>query len=521
LDPFSRYTVAHDGLDRVTRVDNTGTPGVLPVVLSYAYDAVGNLLSVADNQRVTVSSTYDVRNQLISRTWTGPALPEARVGLAYDDAGQRVRLERFSDAAGTALVARTQSAYDPAGRLTALTHTNAGGATIADYQYTYDLAGQLTAESHHGQTASYAHDLAGHHFLRPTRASRTSSTPTTPTATDRPGSRCRSNNQVLADDRFDYAYDNEGNLVQKTERATGEVTTYTYDYRNRLTAVERRSAGGIILSESEYTYDVFDRRIVTEVDGVTRITAYDGHHPWVDFDAAGNVEARYLFGAKVDEILARWRPGDGQAWYLTDHLNTVRDLINAGGVVINHVDYGSFGQLLAQTNPLAGDRFLFTGREFDFALGLYYYRARFYDPCCGSSPAGPMGFGAGDANLRRYVGNRPLTATDPFGREAVVAYPKLFVTATTVAGAIIGGTLGFLCGFLDAWFSDNPQVSANALSYGWRSAAIRAALGAAAAASSAGRERPMPSRRVGGAIGLGGIFAILAFAHPEMGSSSW
>jgi RHS repeat-associated protein len=122
-------------------------------------------------------------------------------------------------------------------------------------------------------------------------------------------------------------------------------------------------------------------------------------------------------------MLARFRPGEGTAWYLTDHLGTVRDMADATGNIISHLDYDSFGQLLSQTNAAAGDRYTYTGREFDPEINLYYYRARFYDPRLGRFTAqDPIGFTTGDANLYRYVGNSPLTMTDPTGESAVVEF---------------------------------------------------------------------------------------------------
>jgi hypothetical protein len=53
---------------------------------------------------------------------------------------------------------------------------------------------------------------------------------------------------------------------------------------------------------------------------------------WADFDELGNVTVRYLFGDGTDEILARFRNGDETAWYLTDHLGTVRDIVDDAGV---------------------------------------------------------------------------------------------------------------------------------------------------------------------------------------------
>ena len=69
-------------------------------------------------------------------------------------------------------------------------------------------------------------------------------------------------------------------------------------------------------------------------------------------------------------------------------------------------------------NPLAGGSsggWAFTGREWDPEIGLYYYRARYYDPKAGRfvSPD-PIGLRSG-INLYRYVHNRPVRFIDPMG----------------------------------------------------------------------------------------------------------
>src|SRR5262249_35198116 len=69
-------------------------------------------------------------------------------------------------------------------------------------------------------------------------------------------------------------------------------------------------------------------------------------------------------------------------------------------------------------------RYQFTGRERDPDTGLQYNRARWYDPRSGQwMEEDPEGFAAGDANLRRYVGNGVTNGTDPSGRGL---YPRSF-----------------------------------------------------------------------------------------------
>ncbi|MFC1758296.1 RHS repeat domain-containing protein [Planctomycetota bacterium] len=240
--------------------------------------------------------------------------------------------------------------------------------------------------------------------------------------------RNRKFDQTPARNKYTFTYDAEGNLTQRTEKATGNYTQYEYDHRNRLTHAADFDAADQLIGEVFNVYDVFNRLIerTHDPDGAgpsaaeTRYTVYDGAHAWADFDGAGNVTARYLFGTGIDQIAARWRPGEGTSWYLTDHLGSIREIIDSNGSIINSISYDSFGQILHQSNPTAGDRFAYTGREWDEALGLYYYRARFFDPTTGRFISqDPIGFAAGDTNLYRYVGNNPLDYVDPSGNLAM------------------------------------------------------------------------------------------------------
>ena len=80
------------------------------------------------------------------------------------------------------------------------------------------------------------------------------------------------------------------------------------------------------------------------------------------------------------------------------------------------------GRWLSQSNPLTGNPasvgclFAYTGEPLDTATGLQNNLNRWYDSITGRwLSQDPSGFAAGDANLYRYVGNSPTSATDPSG----------------------------------------------------------------------------------------------------------
>ena len=227
-------------------------------------------------------------------------------------------------------------------------------------------------------------------------------------------SQCPSSRRFDPFDRFDLADRPDrflqGNLVTKTASG-GSQTTYAWDTRNRLTGV---NAAGV---RTTYVYDALDRLIQTSQSGTTRATLYDGQTPYLDFNGSGATTARYLSApGAIDAVLARETTGGVTAWYLADRQGTVRDLVNNSGTVIDRVDYGAFGDVVVESSPSNGDRFKYAGMELDSTTGLYYDRARWYDPKGGKFlNQDPIGFGGGDANIYRYVGNGATNSTDPTG----------------------------------------------------------------------------------------------------------
>jgi RHS repeat-associated protein len=128
---------------------------------------------------------------------------------------------------------------------------------------------------------------------------------------------------------------------------------------------------------------------------------------------------------------------------LAERLGSIDTLTDKDGNVVDKRTFDSFGRVLSETNPSVSFRYGYTARERDLESGLSYYRARYYDPQVGRFiSVDPMGFGAGDTNLYRYVGNSSTNYADPSGKILpFVALAAAIATGVELAveGAVLFG----------------------------------------------------------------------------------
>ncbi len=152
---------------------------------------------------------------------------------------------------------------------------------------------------------------------------------------------------------------------------------------------------------------------------------YDGADLLAETNAAGTtITAHYLYGPGIDEPLER-KGGSTTSYYSQDELGSTVHLTDSAGTIAESYTYEVFGQPTIRDGSgtviptsAVGNRFLFTGREWDSETGLYYYRARYYNPKTGRFLSrDPLGY-LPDVNLYRCVGNDPTSRIDPSGLEA-------------------------------------------------------------------------------------------------------
>jgi RHS repeat-associated protein len=277
---------------------------------------------------------------------------------------------------------------DNAGNRTAKTDQRTAVATSYGYDNIYQL---LSATQGATTTESYAYDPVGN---------RTSSLGVSSYSTN-------SSNQLTASSNATYTYDNNGNTL--TKAVESNTTTYAWDYENRFTSVTLPGSGGTV----SYRYDPFGRRIYKSSSAGTSVYAYDGYNLIEETNSSGTAVARYTQTQNIDEPLAELRSG-GTSYYEVDGLGSVTSLTSSAGEVANTYTYDSFGNLTASTGTLSNP-FRYTAREFDTETNLYFYRARYYDQSTGRFIAeDPIEFDGGK-NFYRYVGNNPISRTDPRG----------------------------------------------------------------------------------------------------------
>jgi RHS repeat-associated protein len=439
-DPFSSYTYTYDALGDVTNVDNAGTPGVPHVALSYGYDSFGNRTSLTDSLGGSISYAYNANNQLSSLGLSVSSTLDAQLTFGYDADSRLTGITR-TGATGSDTITSSLS-YDTTNRLTNITDTDTTkSTTLASYTYGYDAASRLTSyQDNSGNSLTYGYDKTNQ--LTSAAGTLNGSNYSVSYSYDTNGNRNMAGYQTTAneltnDGTYSYTYDNNGNMLTQTNIATGNVTYYTWDYRNRLTEVQVKDSNGNLLQDEKFTYDVNNNRIGVALNGTQQLwTVYDGSNPYMDFNGSGQLTQRYLTNPKgLSQFYGQVSASGVTQWFLTDNLSSIRQVVSTSGTSLDAITYDPYGNILSQTNAANTPRVGFAGGAVDSLTGNVQFDARPYRPVDGRFESeDPRSFAGGDVNLYRYTGNSPVNRIDPSGEDW---RDTLWSTGQGVLGVVI------------------------------------------------------------------------------------
>ncbi|HZM51410.1 MAG TPA: RHS repeat-associated core domain-containing protein [Vicinamibacteria bacterium] len=450
--PLTNDTISYgyDELGRITSRTLNGTTS------NWSYDALGRLTTLGDPLGNFTHTYVGVTGRLSSLTYpNGQTTNYAYLSNSND---KRLQEIHHSTSSGGATLSKFTYGYDAAGSITVWTQQY-GTAAANAYDLSYDAAEQLTAGIYRTtdptpvvlKRYNYAYDSAGNRTTAQIDDAPMQSTfdNRNRLASEQPGGALLLKGSVnepatitvggtpaTADPANKFqgtapmssgtsnvavtASDANANLRTNTYQVTisGSTNSFSYDANGSLTGVGTKTYewdganrlvrvldGGNEIAR--FVYDGQGRRSQKIAAGVTRTYVYDGEDIIEERPSTG-ATMRYVHGSGIDQPLARVESGT-TSYYLADHLCSIVQTTDATATVTLTRQYDAWGNLL-QGSGTAG--YAFTGREWDPETGLYYYRARYYDPKAGrflsEDPIGGM-------SLFSYVDNRPVNSVDPEG----------------------------------------------------------------------------------------------------------
>lgn len=474
-------TYSYDGLDRLDRTTFHDTT----FEQNQSYDGNSNVLTWRNRNGDTITNAFDTINRLSTKAPTG----QPTVTLGYDLASRLISSSKpvvagdpssgtftFSfDSAGRFLKETTPDGkvialqldnndnatkltypdgyfvtrvYDQLNRLTDV-KLNGSGSSALHFDYDF-LSRRMALTYGNGAVAYYSfvnnNDLAtlaqvftssvsvnfayGHNNVH----EQISKVSDDPTFVWHPGSTAstaygtaNSVNEYPTVGGVAQSYNNNGCL-------TGDGTwTFGFDMENHLTSA---TATGVSAS---YVYDGSHRQIQKVVGSTKTRFVYSGFQRIADYDGTANtLQNRFVFGTSLDEALISVSSGGTLTYLHADETGSIIATTDNSAVVTNKNKYSPFGE-----GTPAGTTFGFQGQRFDVETGLYYMKARHYDPKTGRFlQPDPIGYEFGELNLYTFVQNDPLNLTDPFGLAPDVVTPGAggHAGAGSPGGVDTGGT---------------------------------------------------------------------------------
>jgi RHS repeat-associated protein len=380
--------------------------------LKYEYDANGLLSTFTDSEGRSVHYEYNDRKLLI-----GIRLSEGkRITFSYDQKDRLTAMVYPNGVKGT-------WKYSVLGQVTQITYANRSGETLSSRKYAYDPAGNLIKTiDEEGKATKYSHDASDRLIKEdgPSGKLRYSYLSGGNRGTyEKKGSvvqyRYNRANQLLKAGKETFKYDANGNLVES--RSPQGITRFYYDTLNQLVRIVKPDK-----TEVSYGYAPTGERIWRKDPSGATWFVTDGTNLLAELDENLKPKATYLHGPGIDRPLKMLKDGKNY-FYHADILGSISALTDKDGNVSTSYKTDAFGNILGQMGTIHNP-FIFTGREYEPDIDLYYYRARYYDPKHGRFLSKDPLWGPSSLNHYIYVWNNPTLYRDPMGLAAQDIYTR-------------------------------------------------------------------------------------------------